>query len=486
MNIVILCGGNGTRLWPLSRKKLPKQFLPLTNKYTMFQNTILRFENTQHIDVNKYIIICNKEHTFLVQEQLEKLNIKNDYLIVTEPIGRDTAPAIGISAMLEMKGDNATEDDVSLVVPCDHIFDDEAFCNTINTSYSKCKEENALITFGIKPTYPETGYGYIQVGENNETISFQEKPDLETATEYIEKGNYLWNAGVFMFKNNILAECYKKHAPSIWNACKQTIENSPVEENHCIHLSNEWFSKCESISIDYAIMEKITQQDTKTKDESNVQAYTFSYTGKWSDIGSFKVLSEECSKDADEHGNVSKGDVIPYNTKNCYLSSEKSTLVTIGVEDLIVVNTRDALLISHKEHTQDVKNALKQMNTSHDDLKIVHAKAFRPWGWYINVEGNDYSGYKIKRIGVYPGKRLSLQSHKHRSEHWVIARGKARVQVNDDFYLLGPNEHVFIPVEALHRMENIGDEMVEFVETQIGGYLGEDDIVRYQDDFGRA
>tara|TARA_B110000967_G_C18875941_1_gene558276 strand:- start:114 stop:1556 length:1443 start_codon:yes stop_codon:yes gene_type:complete len=480
MNIVVLCGGNGTRLWPLSRKKLPKQFLPLVNDKTMFQNTLLRFEHLKTdylfqkpIVINRYIIICNKEHHFMVEEQMKELELEEDYTIVTEPMGRDTAAAVAIAALM---GDG---EDISLVVPCDHIFNDEEFCNVVKMGYNNYVD-NAIVTFGILPTCPETGYGYIEVGEHFKTLNFTEKPNLEFAESYVKNGHHYWNAGVFMFQNKTMLTCFEKYAMETLTPCLEaSMKSLGTIENNTLHLGMEEFSKCPEISVDYAIMENLTKDDS-----SDISAYTLPYNNKWSDIGSFKVLHEECEKD--ENGNVVKGDIVPYNTKNCYIESDKATVATIGLENLVIVNTRDALLISHKDQSQDVKNVLKEFHESQEELKIVHAKAYRPWGWYINVEGNDHSGYKVKRIGVYPGKRLSLQSHNHRSEHWVITKGKARVQLNEEFIEMGPNEHVYIPVTALHRMENIGDEMVEFVETQIGDYLGEDDIVRYEDDFGRA
>ena len=480
MNIVILCGGNGTRLWPLSRKKLPKQFLSLVNDKTMFQNTIMRFKNLRTdylyqtpIKINKYIIICNKEHHFIVEQQIKELDLKEDYRIITEPIGRDTAAAIAISLLQEDK------DIVSLIVPCDHIFNDNEFCNVVKVGFNRFIN-NSVLTFGIDPKYPETGYGYIKVGEGFKTVCFTEKPDYETAEKYLKTGDYKWNSGVFMFQNKIMLKCFEKYAKETLTRCSDALANSvEIVNNKTVHLPMEEFSKCPEISVDYAIMEKLVLDK-----DYGINAYTIEYNNKWSDIGSFKVLSEECN--SDKNGNVKKGDIVTYDTKNCYIESDKATVATIGLEDLVIVNTRDALLVSHKDKSQDVKKVLKEFNDSHDELKIVHAKAYRPWGWYINVEGDDYSGYKVKRIGVYPGKRLSLQSHNNRSEHWVVTKGKARVQLNEEFIEMGPNDHVYIPVTALHRMENIGDEMVEFVETQIGDYLGEDDIVRYQDDFGRA
>lgn len=469
MNIIILCGGKGTRLWPISREKFPKQFHSLVNENSMFQNTLLRFLNNDTININKFIIICNKDHEFIVNEQLEQLNMDKQYIIVSEPIGRDSAPAVCIGTLL------GNIDSTSLIVPCDHVFDDLELCTILNDA-NKIYIDNSIITIGIKPTYPETGYGYIQTNEKHETVIFKEKPDFDTANIYIETGLYLWNAGLFMFQNKTMLKCFETYSNEILEHCKFTLENSNAINNN-ISLNKKLFEKCPSISIDYAIMEPLTKNKGK-----NINAYTVPYSGKWSDVGSFKVLYDINNKD--ENKNIINGNIITESTKNCLIQTDNSLVATIGIENLIIVNQRDALLIAHQDHSQDVKKILNKIENQ--DLKIVHSKAFRPWGWYINVEGNDHSGYKVKRIGVYPGKRLSLQSHNHRSEHWVITKGLARVQLNDDFVEMGPNEHIFIPVKSLHRMENIGEEMVEFIETQIGDYLGEDDIVRYQDDFGRA
>ena len=469
MNIIVLCGGKGTRLWPISREKFPKQFHSLVDKNSMFQNTLLRFLNSDIINIKKFIIICNKEHEFIVNEQIENLNMVLEYHIVSEPIGRDSAPAICIGTLLGDVNSN------SLIVPCDHIFDDLELCNVLKKA-ENLYINNSIITIGIKPTYPETGYGYIQTNGKCETIIFKEKPDFDTAAQYLKSELYLWNAGLFMFQNKTMLKCFETYCSEILESCKCTLNNSKKNNNN-VSLNKDFFEKCPSISIDYAIMEPLTNDVTK-----NINAYTVPYSGKWSDVGSYKVLYDV--KEKDENNNVISGNVVTNSTKNCLIQSDNSLVATIGLENLVIINQRDALLIANKDNSQDIKKILNKIDNT--DLKIVHNKALRPWGWYINLEGNDHSKYKVKRIGVYPKKRLSLQSHNNRSEHWVITKGKARVQLNNDFFDMGPNEHIFIPVKSLHRMENIGDEMVEFIETQIGSYLGEDDIIRYQDDFGRT
>ena len=466
INCAILCGGSGTRLWPLSRKKLPKQFLKLTNDKTMLQNTINRLNSSSCVNINKFIIICNKEHYFLVESQIEELKIKQDYIIVTEPIGRDTAPAVAISALLSY------ENNVTIVLPCDHVFKDDDFCETIAEGLKYVN--NSIVTFGVKPTYPETGYGYIEIDNDTfKTISFKEKPDSAVALEYYKSGKYLWNAGIFMFENKTMIECFDKYAHDILQNCRKTL-NSSKQENKLLHLNASIFEHTRIISVDYAIMENLTFDK-----EASKGAFTVPYNSKWSDIGSFKALYDECEKD--EQQNVAHGSIM-YNSSNCYVNGERE-IACIGVKNLIVVDTRDALLICDKESSQDIKHVTKLVSNS--ELLDVHAKAFRPWGWYINIEGDSYSGFKVKRIGVYPGKRLSLQSHNKRSEHWVIVRGNAKVELGNTIHMLKENNHIYIPVKELHRIENIGDDMLEFVETQIGSYLGEDDIVRYEDDFGR-
>jgi len=469
----ILCGGSGSRLWPKSREKLPKQFLKLTNEFTMLQNTILRISNVienSKID-SKIIVICNSEHSHLVERQMLHLNLCVPFQIVCEPRGRDSGPAICVSALLGQKND------YTFILPCDHVLDDSEFLNCIEQSFAHL--DNSIVTFGIKPTRVETGYGYINLDSNNNTIQFVEKPDYNTAKTYFEQGNYLWNAGMFAFKNENMLACFKKYAPDIYENCVETIKNTDFNASSITTLSKIPFTDCRAISVDYAIMEKLCNDfDIK------IHKKTILYNSTWNDIGSYMALYDELTNNGDR--NVIQGDVIAVDTKNCYIDSEHCLTATIGVHDLIIVNTDDALLVCDKEKAQDVKKIVEQLKQSKREEAVLHKTAFRPWGYYKNVEGNDTSGFKMKKICVYPGKRLSLQSHKHRSEHWVIAKGEANVLVGNRTMILKKDDYVYIPVNALHRIENIGDELLEFTETQIGSYLGEDDIVRYEDDFGRV
>jgi mannose-1-phosphate guanylyltransferase/mannose-6-phosphate isomerase len=437
----------------------------------MLQNTILRINKVvKNINSkNKLTIICNKEHCHIIEKQINELNLLFDYQIISEPQGRDSAPAICIAALLGELHDN------TFIMPCDHIFNDIEFNNSCIKSFEYI--ENSIITFGIKPIRIETGYGYIKVDDNKNTIQFVEKPNYDMAKNYFEEGTYLWNGGIFVFKNKNMIDCFKKYANDIYINCVETLKNTNLENTN-IKLSEIPFLDCKSISVDYAIMEKLCN-DT----EIDIQRKTILYNSSWNDIGSYMALYDELEKDV--NNNVVKGDVIVLDTNNCFINSEHCLTATIGLNNLIIVNTDDALLICDNKKTQEVKKVVEKLKQAKREESILHKTVFRPWGYYKNVEGKDEHGFKIKRISVYPGARLSLQSHNHRSEHWVIVKGTAKVQIDNNFVTIKKDQSVYIPVKSLHRIENIGDDLLEFTETQIGDYLGEDDIVRYEDDFGR-
>lgn len=458
LSVVIMSGGSGTRLWPLSRKLLPKQFLKLTNKkYTMFQLSCI---NAMKINPIEFVIVCNEKHKFLVSEQLEELNIKN-YKVICEPFGKNTAAAISVACC------SINENHDIFVMTSDHVWDSEKLYDSL----VKAKELNnnkSILVFGILPTYPETGYGYIKY-ENNDLLEFVEKPDYDTAKKYLE-GNYLWNSGNFFFSNSYMIHELEKYAPEIIKNVRLTIENSIIN-NKLLSLNPTFFENVPDNSIDYAVMEK------------QKSGIVVKYDGSWTDIGS--LYSLHSLKEKDKNNNVTEGDIKTIDTTNCLIKTEDRLITTLGIKNLAIIDTKDVLLVSDISRSQDVKLFVKQLEKEKREEIICHTKVFRPWGWYKNIEGTDYSGFKVKRICVYPGKKLSLQSHNHRSEHWVIVKGTAKVQVGKDFLLLNENQHVYIPKETLHRMENIGGEELEFVETQIGNYLGEDDIIRYEDDFGR-
>lgn len=454
-----MCGGSGTRLWPLSRETLPKQFLNLTDtKYTMFQLTCIRAAS---LNYQTLFIICNEQHMFLAKQQLDELNITN-FKLLGEPFGKNTCAAISLASQLTSQNDNL------LIMSADHIWDDDIFIKSVNKGLELV--EQGIVVFGIKPTYPETGYGYLHFSDNK-LIKFIEKPNKEKAEEYLKNGHYLWNSGNFLFSNKIMIKELIQNAKDINDAIKITLEKSGDLSKNEIILSKEYFKDVRDESIDYAIM------------ESHKTGRVVIYDGYWSDIGSFKSLYDNNKKD--DNLNVLDGDIKCIDTYNSFIQTENKLVTTLGINNLIIINTRDVLFVADKDKSQDVKllfNELKQENRC--ETKI-HSKIYRPWGWYINIDGGDNSGYKVKRICVYPGKRLSLQTHNHRSEHWVIVKGTAKVQLGKDIHILRPNQSVYIPIEVLHRIENIGEDTVEFIETQIGNYLGEDDIVRYEDDFGR-
>lgn len=470
LNVVIMCGGNGSRLWPLSRKALPKQFLKLTNnEKTMFQLSCLRVEP---LNYTKLLVICNQDHTFLAEQQLLELNI-NNYQIIAEPEAKNTAPVIAIASQVLPESSNI------LVIGADHVFDDSLFREAVFKGLQSISQ--GIVTFGIKPTCPSTGYGYIKYNQNvsnkgaYDLISFVEKPNKEIAEKYLKDGDYLWNSGNFLFSNKIMISEFEKYCSHIWSDVSKILQKCKSINDQHVKLDRESFSKLnpDDLSIDYAIMEKHTH------------GKVILYDGEWWDIGSFDSLHEYKSSQADD--NVYEGTVYSNDCRNCLIQTYNDKIVAaIGLHNLVIVDTEDALLVTDKANCQDIKKIVTQLKKDKKEQIIFHTKVFRPWGYYININGNDNSGSKVKRIVVYPGKRLSLQSHNHRSEHWVITKGDARVQVGEKFYNLTVNEHIFIPVTEKHRMENLSSELVEFVETQIGTYLGEDDIIRYQDDFGRV
>lgn len=479
-NFVILCGGSGTRLWPLSRNKMPKQFLSLTNDYSLFQNTLLRI-NKLNDDKKNIYIICNQEHENIVHEQIKTVNVDNTHNIhiICEPFGMDSAAAICICTLLIIKFVNA--ESITTVLPCDHVFDDTEFKKIYTDALKYAK--NNILTFGIKPTYPETGYGYIKTDINNNTIEFTEKPNIEKAEEYIKTGMYFWNAGVFMYQNKNIIDCFNKYKPDLLSSCQQTILNSKFT-NNVIYLDSPTFKKVEKISFDYAIMEPLCEDINKP-----IKAMTIYYNGLWCDIGSFSSLHDHLITNSDyKNNNTAYGKIVDIETSNCYLKNtdDSSLLVSIGVENMVVINTPDIVLVCNKSECQNIKkivNKLEKNDEYKNLLKNIHGHDERPWGKYQVIYEDDTK--KTKLITVYPNKRLSLQSHKYRSEHWVITNGTAKVQVGENILILNRNEYVYIPVGELHRIENIGTENLVFIETQIGSYLGEDDIQRYSDDYGR-
>ncbi|MEY3220383.1 MAG: hypothetical protein RIT27_1740 [Pseudomonadota bacterium] len=467
---VILSGGIGSRLWPLSREHYPKQLLALVGEQTMLQNTVLRLENIP--DLAPPIIVCNEDHRFLVAEQLRCINVKPSAILL-EPIGRNTAPAIAIAALAALEKDpNA----VLLVLPADHLIQHvDEFQLTVKKALPAV-EQNLLITFGIVPTKPETGYGYIKSGELIKETSvyrvsqFVEKPNQETAIHYIETGQYFWNSGMFLFK----AQCYldelKNAEPKIFEICQRSFDKLSLDLNSdFVRVDEEIFKHCPSKSIDFAVMEK------------TVHAAMIPLNAGWSDIGAWSALWEVSNQD--NNGNILQGDIFVQQVNNCYLRSENRLLAAIGIENIIAVETADAVLIAHKDRAQDVKNVVDYLKRTGRSEANLHRKVFRPWGSYETIDNDPR--FQVKRIMVNVGASLSLQMHYHRSEHWVVVKGTAKITRGDEQVLLSENQSTYIPLGIKHRLENPGKIPLEIIEIQSGSYLGEDDIVRFEDHYGR-
>ena len=465
INTVVMSGGCGSRLWPLSRAAYPKQFLPICNELSLLQQTIKR---TNHLNCS-LTIVSNDEHRYLVAEQLRQINIE-DADIILEPCMRNTAPAVALAALHLQEKQN---DALMLVLASDHSIKDEAaFCQAVEEAKVSAQEGN-ILTFGIVPSHAATGYGYIKTSiTQNELImkvdQFVEKPDQEMAKSYLEEKNYFWNSGMFLVRVDIYLEELKKFRLDIYEACLHSF-NERSSDNDFIRPQKELFEACPKDSIDYAIMEK----SSKVK--------MMPLNAGWSDVGTWDELSK--TSDADQNGNVCIGDTMVLNSKNNYLRSSKKLMATVGVEDLIIVDTDDALLVAHKNCTEDVKKIVTQLKTQNRPEATVNLTVYRPWGSYSNVDLG--SSFKVKHITVKPGAKLSLQKHFHRAEHWVIVKGTALVTNGNKKLLLSENQSSYIPIGTIHRLENPGKIPLELIEVQSGNYLEEDDIVRFEDDYGR-
>jgi len=470
---VILCGGTGTRLWPLSRSTYPKQYWNLTgkNKQTLLQQTQLRLEGIQGI--SEPIFICHEDHRFIVAEQIREINIKPNS-IVLEPFGRNTAPAIAIAALKALEEGN---EPLLLVLSADHEINEvNKFHATIQAG-RKCAEEGRLVTFGIVPSGPETGYGYIEAIsalEENKNLTgvniarFVEKPDQETAKKFIKDKKFTWNSGIFLFKANTILNELERLEPELLKACKAALKKGENDLDF-LRLDKKAFSKCANLAIDVAVMER-TNLGT-----------VLPLNAGWNDIGSWKALWETEEKDND--GNVIKGNVISKSSTNCYLRSDGRLIVGIGLENIVVVETDDAVLITDIEKTQDVKKIVKVLEENGCSQGKAHKKIYRPWGNFTSVvEGKRW---QVKKIEVKPGASLSLQMHHHRAEHWIVVKGTALVERDNKKELLKVNQSTYIPLGCKHRLSNPGRLPVELIEVQSGDYLGEDDIIRFDDIYGR-
>lgn len=465
---IILSGGSGKRLWPLSRTTYPKQFLPLNSELTMMQETLGRLSGLEISDTQ---VICNEEHRFLVAEQVRQMGVKAS--IVLEPVGRNTAPAIALSA-LHLKAQGNT-DTIMLVLAADHVIDNVgAFHASINTAFPQA-EAGKLVTFGVVPTEPATGYGYIKGSTNTNAdpvmsvSAFVEKPNLETAQAYLESGDYFWNSGMFMFRVDRYLEELGTHRPDILDSCIQAMKGTSNDMDF-VRVDRDAFATCPDDSIDYAVM------------ENTEQAVVVPLDAGWSDVGSWSALWDVKEKDA--ANNVSVGDVILEDTVNSFVYGQDRLVTTLGVEDLVVVDTPDALLVATKSRVQDVKKVVSKVAASGRSEHLQHREVYRPWGKYDSIDSG--SRYQVKRITVKPGARLSLQMHHHRAEHWVVVKGTAEVRCGEKTMLLSENESTYIPLGEVHQLHNPGKVPLEIIEVQSGAYLGEDDIIRYEDNYGRV
>jgi len=454
MTNIILCGGSGTRLWPISRTLMPKQFVKLFDNKSLFQLTVER-NNTL---CDSQFIISNAEQYFLALDQLEEMNEdSNKYLL--EPIGRNTAPAIALACL------SLDYDEIVLVSPSDHLIKDEGEYKKVLVKAKQLALENNLVTFGITPSFAETGFGYIEA-DGLDAKAFHEKPDKETAQKYVDAGNYYWNSGMFCFKAGVFLDELLKYSPDILETSKKALEN--IKKAEIIRIHHEDMVNIPEESIDYAVMEK-----------SNIVKVVPSDI-QWSDVGSFDALYEELPKD--NNGNTKNEKYIGINSSNNLIYGEERVITTVDIEDLVIVDTTDALLISKKGSSQKVKQIVNEVKKT-TNLHQIHLTGYRPWGTYTVLE--DTPGYKIKRIEVKPGKRLSLQKHYHRNEHWIVVSGTATVTVGDSVKLVRPNESTYIKMGEVHRLSNEGKIPVVLIEAQVGEYTGEDDIVRLEDDFKR-
>ncbi|MDB6049763.1 MAG: algA1 [Pseudomonas sp.] len=466
---VILSGGSGSRLWPLSRKQFPKQFLALTGEHTLFQQTL---ERLVFDGMEEPIVVCNKDHRFIVNEQLSALRLDTQ-AIVLEPFGRNTAPAVAITAMLLL---SEGRDELMLVLPADHVIDDQKALQRALALATVAAERGEMVLFGVPATKPETGYGYIKstndalLPEGVSRVShFVEKPDEKRAAEFVEAGNYFWNSGMFLFRASRFLEELKRHEPDIYDTCMLALERSKRDGDN-IDIDEATFACCPDNSIDYAVMEK-TQR-----------ACVVPLTAGWNDVGCWSSLWDVQEKD--HNGNVSKGDVVIQDSRNCMIHGNGKLVSVIGLDNIVVVETKDAMMIAHKDKVQGVKQMVNTLNEQGRSETQNHCEVYRPWGSYDSV---DMGGrFQVKHISVKPGASLSLQMHHHRAEHWIVVSGTAEVTCDENVFLLCENQSTYIPIASVHRLRNPGKIALEIIEVQSGSYLGEDDIERFEDIYGRS
>lgn len=468
---VILSGGSGSRLWPLSRESYPKQFLPLASEYTMLRATLERLRGLE--ELAQPIVVCNEEHRFLVAEQLREMQ-QSPHAIVLEPEGRNTAPAVAIAALAALEQD---EEALLLVLPADHVIEDIPVFHQSLSVAADAARQGKLVTFGVVPVAAETGYGYIKVGEPYvksqacrplPVEQFVEKPDLATASSYLASGDYFWNSGMFMFTAASYLQELEQHAPEMLQYCRRAWSAASGDMDF-VRLDRDAFMSIKGDSIDYAVMEKTDN------------AVVVPLDAGWNDIGSWSALSDISARD--EQANVISGDVLVEDSQNCYIRAEHRMVAAVGVQDHVIVETADAVLVVSRGRVQDVKRIVERLKREARAEHLHHRRVFRPWGTYEGVDEGER--FLVKRIVVNPGASLSLQRHAHRAEHWVVVTGTARVTRGDEVMELHEDQSTYIPVGMKHRLENPGNDPLEIIEVQTGAYLGEDDIERFEDIYGR-
>jgi len=473
---VVLSGGSGTRLWPLSREKYPKQLLPLVGDLSMLQATIARMDGIA--DLSDPLLVCNEEHRFIVAEQMRLLGKRGKVLL--EPFGRNTAPALTLAALwAQGQGD----DPVMVVMPADHVILDGVVFRATVARAAALAEAGFAVTFGITPDCPKTGYGYIQQGKQLDGDSgafklarFVEKPNRETAQTYLDAGDFLWNSGLFVMRASTWINALGLCRPDILQACRAALQGE-TEDGDFVRLDRAAFEKCPADSIDYAVMERLT-----TGQAGLPESVVIPLSAGWSDVGAWDALWKVLPKCG--AGNATRGDVLLENCRDTLVVSESRLVACVGLSNLVVVETDDAVLVAHHDATQDVKKIVDRLKADKRSVAQWHRKVYRPWGWYDGVDVGER--FQVKRIGVKPGAALSLQMHHHRAEHWIVVSGTARVTKGEEVFLVTENQSTYIPLGVKHRLENPGIVALEMIEVQSGSYLGEDDIVRFEDTYGRS
>lgn len=477
---VILSGGSGTRLWPLSREKHPKQLLALVGEETMLQATATRINNFSGdlAVAETMLVVCNEEYRFITAEQLRTVGFTQPKLLL-EPAGRNTAPALTLAA-IEATANNA--DAVLLIMPADHVISDVAGFHEAIQSGLPQAISGAMVTFGIVPNRPETGYGYIQVGDTlpestaRSLRAFVEKPEMETAKQYVAEGNYLWNSGIFMLRASIWLKAIAHFNPQMFSSCSQAMQNATVDCDF-VRVDKNTFLTCPADSIDYAVMEKLARTP-----ELGIAGCVVPFDAGWSDVGAWDAVWQVSEKD--EQGNSVHGDVLMEDSRNCLVISDSRLVTCLGMDDMIVIETPDAILVTNKQNTQNIKRVVSRLKDDNYTQTDNHRKVYRPWGHYDSIDSGEH--FQVKRIVVTPGGRLSMQMHHHRAEHWIVVSGTALVTRGEETMTLVANQSTYIPLGTKHRLENNGTVDLELIEVQSGAYLGEDDIVRFDDIYGRV